>query len=399
MNLASSFRYAGSPARVYAGDGVLSQLGVEAGRAGARRVFVLCGQSVAHKTDLLERTRQALGELYAGVFDAVEAESPVPSVEAAAGAARSAGADLILAVGGGSAVVTARATLILLAEGGDVRELCTQYPPGRSPVSPRLMKPKLPNMVVLTTPTTATTRSGAAILDPVRRHRLELFDPKTRPVAVFLDGAALRTAPQGLFLSTSTTTFCSVVGALQSPGLNAFGYADLRQAFEVLRQYMPLVGAGSDDADTRIQLSVGALLANRASDAGSGGGGGISSGIAHQLQTRYDHVGQGAAAAVLAPAGMRFNRAVLEAGQARVAEAFGLVRPGMSTVEAAGLAPAAVAGFLTSLGVPARLRDLGVPESDLHAIAEDAMEDFFLRNNPRRVRDASEVLEVLRQAW
>lgn len=397
MHLGASYRYSGSLARIFAGDDALAQLSGEVKRAGAARAFVICSGSIV-KSGLLGRVEGLLGGLCAGSFDRVQAESPLPPVLSAVGAARDAGADLIIALGGGSAVVTARATTILLAEEGDVHELCTQYPPGQPPVSPRLMAPKLPNIVILTTPTTATNRGGAAVLDPEQHHRLELFDPKTRPVAVFLDSGALLTAPMSLARSTATTTLCGVIGALQSPRLNPFNHADLREALDLLRECLPRLTEEPENGELRVHLATAALLANRAADAGAGGGGGVANGIAHQLQTRY-RADQGVANAVLAAPGMRFNRDVLMAGQVRLAEALGVRRAGMTDVEAADAAADAVAELLQRIGMPSRLRDLGVPEADLPAIAEDAMQDFFLRSNPRPVRDASELMSVLSDVW
>ena len=397
MDLVTSFRYTGSAARVFGGQEALAQLPAEVQRAGARRVFVLCGQSVA-RSGLLARVEGLLGGAHARTFDRVQAESPLPSVLSAVAAARDAEADLIVALGGGSAVVTARAVTILLAEQGDVRQLCTQYPPGSPPVSPRLMAPKLPNIVILTTPTTAANRGGAAVLDPEEHRRLELFDPKTRPVAVFLDRDALLTAPPSLFRSTSLTTLCGVIGALQSPRLSAFSHADLREAFDLLRESLPALAERPEDGDVRVHLATAALLANRAADGGTGGGGGIANGVAHQLQARY-HADQGAANAVMAVPGMRFNREVLATGQARLAAALGVRRDGMTNLAAADAAADAVAALLRQVGAPSRLRELGVPEADLSAVAEDALHDFFLRSNPRPVEDPSELLALLREIW
>ena len=119
-----------------------------------------------------------LGERYAGVFDGVQAGSPLPAVEKGAAMAAETGADLLVALGGGSAVVTTRAIIILLAEGGNAQDHATKYPPGLPPVSPRLMKPKIPNIIVATTPTTATSRAGTAVIDPetvlLRRGRTKI---------------------------------------------------------------------------------------------------------------------------------------------------------------------------------------------------------------------------------
>lgn len=266
-------------------------------------------------------------------------------------------------------------------------------------MSPRLLQPKLPNVIVLTTPTTATNRAGAAVLDPARHRRLELFDPKTRPVAIFCDAAALLTAPASLFISTAATTLVGVVGSLQSLDLNPFGEGDLLEALRLLQEAMPRVLEAPQDPDPRIQLAVAALLSNRAADAGGGGGGGVVAALSHGLQARYEAVHQGAALSVLLAPGMRFNRPVLREGQARLAEVLGVRRAGMGPEEAATAAVAAVEQLLRQVGLPLRLRDLGVPEADLEGLATDAMQDFFLTMNPRPVRDRSELLDVLRDAW
>lgn len=291
------FRYVANPIRVHAGDDVLARLGEEAGRAGAKRAFVVCGQTVAHRSDLLERVDGALGDRLAGVFDGVEASSPIPSVQRGAMMARDAAADLIVAVGGGSAVVTARAIIILLAEGGTIQDHATKYPPGGPPVSPRLMQPKIPNFVVLTTPTTAATRAGTAVIDPEVGHRLELFDPKTRPRALFWDSGALMTAPPWLFLSAAASCYSGVVGALQAvQGNDPLAEGDLRQALALLRKNMAEVNEQPDNAEVRQNLCAAAFLSNRAGDSGGGGGAmGVVSALAHSLDSRYRECNHGAA--------------------------------------------------------------------------------------------------------
>ena len=394
------FRHTAYPVRVYAGDGALSNLKDAAGRTGAQRPFIVCGRSVATKTDLLERVAVALGGAPAGVFDGVAAGSPVPSVMRGVRLAQDAGADLIIAVGGGSAVVTARAIIIMLAEGGNPVDHATKYPEGQSPVSPRLMAPKLPNILVLTTPTTAATRAGTAVIDAATGHRLEMFDPKTRPAAVIWDTEALLTAPAELCVSASGSLFSGVVGALQAPRLNALAAADLHGALNLLRENLPVVPANPDDGAARVNLGAAAFLYNRAWDAGANGAAlGVVSALAHSLDTRYADCSHGAAYSITTAPGMRFNRDSNLDGQARLAGALGLRGAGMSEVAAADVAADWVDAFFGGIGMPTRLRDVGVPADGIMQIAEDALTDFGLHRNVRAVRDAGELAELLGSAW
>ena len=131
------FRHITYPFRVYCGENSLDQLAGELERLRCRRAVIFTGRTLA-RSDALKRVTEALHESYVGVFEGVRAHSPVPSIIAGAAALRDSGADAVIAFGGGSAVVTARASSILHAEGGDIGALCTRFPEGKPPVSPRL---------------------------------------------------------------------------------------------------------------------------------------------------------------------------------------------------------------------------------------------------------------------
>ena len=182
-------------------------MGEAISRLGAKRAFVICSTSVTRRTDTVQRIATALGDAYAGVFDGIEKDSTYASVVAAKEASEAADADLLIAVGGGSVIVSVRVVAIFLGEPGNPFKIMTQYPEGKPAYSPRLMAPKLPIINVPTTPTSAMNRGGSALKNPDLDHRMEYFDPKTRPSAIFLDDAALLSSPPNLIRSTATTVF------------------------------------------------------------------------------------------------------------------------------------------------------------------------------------------------
>ena len=396
-----SFRSVALPLRIHAGAGALDKLAEEVDRQRATRAFIVCGQSVARHTNLLERTTDALGDRLVGVFDGAEAGSPLPSVEKGAAMATAADADVIVALGGGSAVVTTRAIIVLLGEGGRVQDYATKYPPGKPPVSPRLLKPKLPNIVVLTTPTTAMTRAGTAVIDLDTGHRVELFDPKTRPCAVIWDEEALLTAPIQLCLSAAASCFSSVVGGLQTLGINPLAEGDLLQALRLLTANMGMVRKQPEDGGVRLNLTAAAYLANRSSDNGAGGGGAMAvvSSLAHSLDTRYPKCDHGSAYSVLTAPGIRFNRSYNAAGQAQLAFLMGVDTHGMDQQRSAQAAADAVENMYREAGMPLRLKDVGVAQEGIQQIAEDSMTDFGLHRNVRPVEGAQELVELLQEIW
>ncbi len=398
MEAVTPFHYRSFPLSLHAGKGTLDQLRGEVDRARAKRAFVVCGKSVASKTDLIARVKANLGDKFAGVFDGVVASSPLPSVLAGTAAAREAGADLIVAVGGGSAMVTARAIIILLAEKGDIHEICTQYPPGEAPVSPRLMAPKIPNILVVTTPSTAMTRAGTAVKDVESHHRLELFDPKTRPFAMIWDDDALLTAPADLYLSAAASASSGILTGVAAPRTNPVSHADFLHALRLSIGSLPLIRTDPNNTTARMNLVAASFLSNRALDGMRGRAFGIISSLGHVIDTLYPNVSHGDSYSLTTSWGMRFNLEQTSAGLARLAHALG-VGNALPEKEAATRAPDFIDDFYRRLGMPVRLRDAGIPQRDIERIAHDAMGDFYLHQNARKVKDQSELAELLQQMW
>jgi alcohol dehydrogenase class IV len=126
---------------------------------------------------------------------------------------------------------------------------------------------------------------------------------------------------------------------------------------------------------------------------------GIVHGLAQALGGRFP-VAHGVANALLLPYGMAFNRMACRARYARLAEALGEVTAGRSLDEAAGLAVEAVRRLGRELGIPGRLREVGVGREALDGIAEAALETQGrqLGNNARTVTLA-DARRVLEEAW
>lgn len=399
------FRAVSYPWRLYSGVDALQHLGGEVERAGARRAFVVCGKTVARQTNLLARIEAHLGDRYVGAFDAMDKDSSFPAVQAAAEAARAAAADLLIAVGGGSVIVGTRVVAIFLGEQGDPFQLMTQYPEGKPAYSPRLNAAKPPIINVVTTPTSAMNRAGSGLKNDDLDHRMEYFDPKTRPVAIFWDAAALLTAPTDLVRSTGTTTF---TGALQSVGqrsLNPLVEGDRLQAFRLAQRALPHALREPDDPQPRIDLCASAFLANRAADDDTGRRtardpiGSASYALATALHLRYHHVGQGEATSSLLPAVMRS----LDSGDIdaaiRLAEALGVSTAGLSVQEMNRASADALTDFYRSVGMPTCLSDLHISRDDLPLLAQDTLKNFNANPGQRADDQVERMMALLNAAW
>lgn len=374
--------------RLFHGPDSLQALPEELARLGSQRAVLVCGASLARDTAVMALLHEALGARCAGVLDCVRAHSPLDAVQAAASGLRDLRADAVVAVGGGSAVVTARGAAILLAEAADARQLSTQRGADGQLRSPRLSAPKLAQLVVPTTPTTATLKAGSALLDPVDGGRLALFDPKTRAKAVFVHPALLQTPPRALVVSAALNTLAMALEGLMSLRGDPFSDGLLAHATRLIVQHLP----SPDEPASRNALMFASLLCGHGTDYT---GAGIAIPLGHAVSARF-HVDNGLVNAIVLPQVVRFNAEAAADGLQQLALALGRPAIGM------GAADAVVQGLVQlfmQLGIPMRLRDIGVTRDALPELAAVSMDDWFVRDNPRPVRDAADLLGVLENAW
>jgi alcohol dehydrogenase class IV len=390
MNVESGLRIRHlSPAfRTFCGEGALDALPSELARAGARRAVIICIPAVAAHEDAMGRLREALGDRLAGQFEGVEEHSPLPSVEKARAFLAHHDADAVIAVGGGSSVVTARAATILLGEGKDVRELCTRREPGGRLVSPRLSAPKLPQWVVPSSPTTAYAKAGAAVRDPETGERLALYDPKARAQGVVLDPVMALTAPPQLSWSAALNVFSMAVEGLQSRQIDPLADAMLAHALRMVVTWLPRVAKEPDHAAPRLQLMLAAVMSGQGTDHT---GGGLAQALSHAIGPRSP-APNGVVEALLLPHAMRFSASAVADRLASIADYLGLADRSAEGVIAE------VERLLGVFEAPRRLQDIGVPQDALAEAAAHAMDDWAITAGPR-APDPQDVRDLLQGAW
>jgi alcohol dehydrogenase len=382
-----SFQHIAPPLRLFSGADCLALLGRELDRLKCRRAVIVCGSTLG-----LDQVRSALDERCAGVFSGVRAHSPVPAVEAAAQELRRLDADAVIAVGGGSAIVTARAASILLAEKADLRAICTTRDERGGLRSPRLLAPKLPQLVIPTTPTTASVKAGSAIFDPVAGKRLALFDPRTRAHAVFVHPDMILSAPHSVVTSAALDTLSLAIEGLLSRADDPLADALLMHAVRLVAAHLPNL-ASAEELAARAALMHAAILCGLGSDHT---GAGMATVLGHAIGARHE-TDNGIVKAIVLPHVIRFNAAAAEPGLAKAATSLDL--PDSRGAPPAGAVITALEQLFQDVRLPRRLRDVGIPKEALPEIASLGMGDWFLRGNPRPVQDKSELRQVLEQAW
>lgn len=392
MSPLPQFRHATPAYRTFAGDKALDALPGELDRLGSSRAVVVGGPWLLDQPEALGALESALGSRLVGRFDDVVEQSPIPAVEKARQLLEETGADAVIAVGGGSSIVTARAATILLAEGKDVRDLCTHRGADGRLISPKLTAPKIPNWVVPTTPITAYAKAGTAVHDPDTGERLALFDPKTRAQGVFLDPVVAMTAPERLARASALNAFSMAVESVQAGVDDPLTDALLLHSLRLLAEWLPRLRDAPDDPEPRIRLMLAALLCGQGSDYV---GGGLAQALSHAAGPRSS-VSNGVVEALLLPHTMLYNAPVTGPRLGLVADVLDPTPDGKDPAERRAVV--AVGALLADLGVPGRLRDAGVAQEALPEIAAAAMDDWSITRIPRSVQ-LDDVTTVLRAAW
>lgn len=395
MNATSLIKRISPEQRVFAGTGCLDLLAAELERVRSARALIVCGKSIANDGAVNELLRKACDGRLVGMFSQVSPHSTVASVERASRSIKDHRADSVIAVGGGSAIVTARAASILAAEAGPdrpVQSLATARGGDGRLTSPRLLAPKLPQIVIPTTPTTAIAKAGSALSDEAAKRRLALFDPKTRARAIFLDPRLLRTAPGPLVLTAALNTLSMAVEGLATGQADPVATAMLSSALRTC-----VLGLGEADAletqSTRLDLAWAAIMCGLGTDSA---GGGLTSALGHAAGIVAGTT-SGLVNAIVLPEALRFNRVALASAIPEIAHALGVA--GGDPGEEFARILHVVESVLGRLPIPSRLRDLPLPYDMLPRISQEAMDDWSLATNPRQVAGPAELQAVLEAVW
>lgn len=372
----------------YHGSGAIQEIVTEVLGRGLKKALIVTDadlvrfQVVKKVTDLLEKA----GLPYE-IYDKVKANPSVAIVKAGVDAFKQAGADYMIAIGGGSPQDTAKGIGIIInnPEFSDVVSL--------EGVAPTKNK-SVPVIAVATTAgTAAETTINYVITDEEKRRKFVCVDPHDIPVVAIVDPDMMSSMPKGLTASTGLDALTHAIEGYTT--LGAWELADTLnlKAIELISR--SLRKAVVNDPKGREDMALGQYVTGMAF---SNVGLGVVHGMAHPLSAFYD-TPHGVANAVLLPYVMEFNQEYTGEKFREIAKAMGVQgTESMTQAEYRKAAIDAVKQLSVDVGIPQTLKEIGVKEEDLPALAEAAMADVCTGGNPRPCT-YDLVLEVYRTAF
>ena len=377
-----------SPTRVVAGRGLIGSVGFEFAKEGAGRVQIVT-DGVIRGTGLVEKVDEGLvdgGLEVAGVFDDVPQDSDTGVVRRCAEAAKEAGADSFLAVGGGSVIDTTKGADVVFTHGGSIPEWEGVY---QLPREGDGMGKPLPLAPLAAIPTTAGTGSEvspvAVIKDTERGVKIFVLDFPIAPDLAILDPAATATLPPAIAAATGMDALTHAIEGVTSTEWSPHGDAYSLHAIRLIRDNLERAVADGSDEEARGNMLVAANLAIVPTGLGATG---ITHSMSHPCGARYG-VPHGVANAINLPPVIEFNAGAGEevADQFRtVAEVLGVDAAGDGASVGRALADH-VRELRSRLGLPGRLSEVGVPEEGIPQLAEDAMGEGPTLVNPREASE------------
>ena len=372
----------------YHGFGAKDEVVTEAKNRGFKKALIVTDADlvkfgvVKKITDLLDANKME----YA-VYDKVKANPSVEVVKNGVTAFKEAGADYMIAIGGGSPQDTAKGIGIIInnPEFADVVSL--------EGVAPTKHK-SVPVIAIATTAgTAAETTINYVITDEEKRRKFVCVDPHDIPVVAIVDPEMMSSMPKGLTAATGMDALTHAIEGYTT--LAAWELADTLnlKAIEIISR--SLRKAVANDPKGREDMALGQYMTGMAF---SNVGLGVVHGMAHPLSAFYN-TPHGVANAVLLPYVMEFNAPYTGEKFREIARAMGVKNvDAMSQEEYRKAAIDAVKQLSKDVNIPATLKDINVKEEDLEALAEAAMADVCTGGNPRPCCKEA-VLEVYKTAF
>jgi maleylacetate reductase len=358
----------------------------EAERLNAHRVFLIASRTLNTKTEEIEKLRVALKDRHAGTVDGIPQHTTREVVVQAAAHAREAGADLIVAVGGGSVVDAAKIILMCMEheivdqDGLDGFETTPERRIGA------FRNPKVRMIAIPSTLSGGEYNSGTLVTDTRRKLKQIFSHPMMMPRTIILDPAMTKYTPEKLWLGSGTRAMdhgieavCSIRG---NPLVDSACLAGLRYLHDGLLR----TKENPDDQEARVNCQFGSWLSAFGLQARVPMG--ASHAIGHVLGGTCD-VPHYFCTAVMMPSVLRYNHPATSEAQKSIAAA--LRAPELDASDA-------FAAFIGKLGLPRKLSEVGVREDKFKLIGENAMLSIFTRSNPQPIREPGDVVKILKLA-
>ena len=327
-----------------------------------------------------------LGPRIVAVFEGVTQDSGIGVVDAAVALGRASRADVIISLGGGSCIDTAKATAVALANDWRAIESIGMY---------HLSGPPMTHIAI---PTTAGTGSEVTNVAVIKNEfvgtKAYILDPLVAPDLAILDPTLIVGLPPRMTAATGLDALTHAVEAYTGRSANSMSDSQALHAIRLIARWLPRAVSHGADLEARANMQTAATLAGWAISSSTVG---LVHAMSHTIGARHG-VPHGIGNGVLLPHVIRFNGGLPATASKHVdvAQALGVTVD--APEKAAAAAADAVDALLRACNHPTRLSEVGVPKEALAACSAIAVTDLAGASTARRA-SLGEIEEIYRTAW
>lgn len=375
------------PTRNVFGEGAVQEAGDLVKSLGAKKCLIVTDRYLG-QIGMADRVQGILKKagIEACIFAGAEPNPTDKNVEAGARFYQENECNSIISLGGGSSHDCAKAIGLVASNGGDIRDY---------EGVDKSTKPMCPMIAINTTAGTASEITRFCIITDTSRHvKMAIVDWRVTPQIAINDPKLMVGMPPSLTAATGMDALTHAIEAYVSTDANPLTDAAALMAITMITQYLPKAVANGTYMKARDKMAYGQYLAGIAFNNASLG---YVHAMAHQLGGFYN-LPHGVCNAILLPHVEEFNL-IGNANRFRdIAKAMGENIDGLSTMDAARKAIAAIRQISEQVGIPKNLRELGVKEEDFGIMAENAMKDVCQLTNPRKATK-EQVIGIFKAAY
>ena len=376
-----------TPTKIISGIGSTAEIIKELNDLYAKKVLLITDPGLVQAgvaQQVVEMLKQAAVEVE--IFDAVEPDPSIQVATKAAEMAKNVKANVLIALGGGSAIDTAKSAALLVTNGGYLKDYAGVN---------KVIKPILPLIAV---PTTAGTGSEVTIFavmsDPEKQEKFTISSALIAPAVAVLDPLLTLKLPPSVTAFTGMDALTHAIEAFTSSIAQPATDALALSAIKLVLKHLPVAVGRGDNIKARDGMLQASLLAGIAFNNAFLG---LAHAIASPLGGHF-HVPHGLANAVMLPYVMEYNLPTAVRRYAEIGCALGLQAVGDTPRAVAEKTVAAITQLARDINIPEKLSNIGAKEELLPLVARDALKSIQLKFNVRNASE-KEILALLQKAY
>ena len=372
--------------RIVAGPDSIEQIADIVKDYGAARVLIISDKGVA-RAGLIDRPKALLeaAGIAVSILDDTPPEPEVEQANAIVTAAKNSGCDMVVGIGGGSAMDVAKLTAVLLNNDVTLRELLDKAP------IPRRGLPTL--MIPTTAGTGSETTPNSIVLVPEDELKVGIVSPKLMPDCVILDPKMTLGLPPAITASTGMDALCHAIECYTSKKGNPFSEMIALKAISLITRSIRRAFKTGTDIDARHDMLLGAMYGGMCIATSSTT---AVHALAYPLGGKY-RIAHGVSNAILLPFVMRFNAVGNEDKFRDVAVAMGLDVDPADSKAATEKFIEAIFELNRDLQIPSDLKRWNITAADLETLVEGAAKVTRLLDNNPRPMDKADIRAIYTQ--